>query len=399
MVEPTTWLTPSSGGTVSGSGFTPTNVVTHAGDYWFALSIESGGTAVAKIRYATDPAGSWGTATLPAAPTGYTTSQTTNGNYGVISDGTTYATFVTYSNGSTTKTRIIHATDPSATWTSYEYDATDVYQPRVMIYADGKFVMAGRSNVASPSPAFIGYCTTADGTWTFGTAYSETGYDISVLTGGTRFWSIGGIDYDGGTWVTLASRNDTSTWSIRSSASLTASWGTPTATFNSNAGHPLRYHAAGWWAAGDGLADSQITDSPSGTWSSLGSASVALDDLRGLAWGNGWWVAVGAKRPSAREPRITDLNSTGTPSGTYGTAIGAGAFTDPAGDVILRSVYHYGGTVVASSDYQGELRYSVVGVPFVATGPTYLRQRQSPVRTPSRIRPPQLRQRQRPEVT
>ena len=34
-----------------------------------------------------------------------------------------------------------------------------------------------------------------------------------------------------------------------------------------------------------------------------------------------------------------------------------------------------------------------------STGPTYLRQRQSPVRTPSRVRPPNLRQRQRPNVT
>lgn len=35
----------------------------------------------------------------------------------------------------------------------------------------------------------------------------------------------------------------------------------------------------------------------------------------------------------------------------------------------------------------------------VASTTTYLRQRQSPVRAPSRIRPPQVRQRQRPEVT
>jgi hypothetical protein len=399
MAAPDTWFAPSSGGTISGSGFTPTNTVSHAGDYWFALSIESGGTAVAKLRYATDPSGSWGTATLPAAPPGYTTSQATNTPYGVVYGGTVYATFVSYSNGSTSKVRILHTGDPTGTWNAYEYDATDVYVPQAMTYADGKFVLAGRADVASPRPAFIAYSTTANGTYTFGTAYSSTGYDPSVLTGGgTRFWLINGIDFDGTTWVTKAQRNDSTQGAFRASTSLTASWGTPTATWNSLGGAPLVYHDNGWWTSGDGLADVQYSNAPASSWSSMGSASVRLDDLRQMVWANDYWAAVGAWRTSYREPRVHTLGATGSPSGTYGTAVGNAGFTDPATtDVILRSIHHYGGTVVASSDYRGELRYCTVGLP--ATGPTYLRLHQSPVYTPSRVRGVDLRNRQTPRIT
>ena len=49
---------------------------------------------------------------------------------------------------------------------------------------------------------------------------------------------------------------------------------------------------------------------------------------------------------------------------------------------------------------RGGFRLVFYGVnPVVGTTSTYMRQRQSPVRAPSRNRPPQVRQRQRPEVT
>jgi hypothetical protein len=52
---------------------------------------------------------------------------------------------------------------------------------------------------------------------------------------------------------------------------------------------------------------------------------------------------------------------------------------------------------VAYQSYLGN-GYAVYGPATPTVTTTYLRQRQSPVRSPSRVRPPVVRQRQRPEV-
>lgn len=87
-------------------------------------------------------------------------------------------------------------------------------------------------------------------------------------------------------------------------------------------------------------------------------------------------------------------------TGTLSTvATSAYIGTGGNGNFSVGAVWVDASTVVIGADSSASVTWSAWTVTAVSTGPTYLRQRQSPVRTPSRVRAPQLRQRQRPETT
>lgn len=383
MVAPATWSAPASGGSLASS--TSIGVVSYANGYWFALTRSFTASTAPVLRYATNPAGTWSTATLPAAPVGYTSVYAFDQNNGVISDGTTFAFLATYNNGSATKYRVVYATDPSGTWSSHEFDATDTYRATALWFANSTWVLVGTYSGASPQPAFIGTCSTANGTYSWNTSLATTGYD----TTGAVSWTIRDVAFDGTTWVTIADPSTTTTDVGRYSTSLTSGWATPSGlTFTAGAaGRRLRTASNGYWMALDyATGDGKLlyTATPSGTWTSVDDSTIGFTQyLMCAEFGADYWVVVGGHLSGGYDqPDIAYTASTGAPSGTWTQA--TSGFTTPAStDVYVMSVAYGSGYFVALSTYLGELRWCNTSPPVGprrrAIGTSYhLRQRQTP---------------------
>jgi glycosyltransferase A (GT-A) superfamily protein (DUF2064 family) len=135
------------------------------------------------------------------------------------------------------------------------------------------------------------------------------------------------------------------------------------------------------------------SDTPSVTPADIARAFHALgaaDAVFGPARDGGYWLIYGANTGPVESVSYVQAS---TPASTYATAT-TGMASPP-----ITGAHDGAGYFVIGGDASGELRWSFASTPTPpATGPTYLRQRQSPVRSPSRVRGPQLRQRQRPEI-
>jgi hypothetical protein len=211
--------------------------VSHAGSYWFSATPGSG--ASLSLRYSTSATGPFVEATLPAEPSGYDLYNVVIQKGVVYGDGT-YAFLVAYYDApSTIKYRVLHATDPAGTWSSYEWDSTDDYICYCFAFLDGLFIIGGYYNDgASPYPAFIATCATADGTYTINTSAATTGYDISVPTGSPAFWFVSDIAFDGTNWVSIGLIGGTA--GVRTSTTLTSGWSNPGPSVSSPAAFPLQ---------------------------------------------------------------------------------------------------------------------------------------------------------------
>lgn len=402
MAGPEQWTSPSSGGTVALS-YSPYNVITKAGSYWFAVTASGDPSETASVRYATNPLGTWGSAAWPAGPTGATSRQYVNRNTGVVYNGGQYAYLAIYANSTNTtiRYRVNYATDPAGTWSSYEFDATNTYVPTTFAAGEGYFAIGGYYAGSTPQPAFIARSTAANSTYTFGTATSDTGYDLADVSGGspTR-WNLTSLIYDGSQWISAAYGVNISgsvEERLRSSTSITGTWGSATTPaggfgnsgdtlFSGNGYTLVRYPSTGGYYYASSL---------TGTWTFLSSSSTGLPTWNGgIAYGNGYWVAAGARLVGGVAKPTIAFQSGASPAATYTYA--TATFGTPSYDAYCVHAAYADGFYVAGSDYFGEL---LVAGAALATGPTYLRQRQSPVHAPSRVRPVQLRQRQRPETT
>ena len=93
------------------------------------------------------------------------------------------------------------------------------------------------------------------------------------------------------------------------------------------------------------------------------------------------------------------------PSYLYTVDVNAGDYLESASDTNVAPGANLNTQTYAGRNYfvwteaNAPNQIRVWSLTYAATGSTYLRRRQSPAYTPSRVRPPQLRQRQRPEVT
>ena len=406
MTAPGTWSVPSSvtksfpaSGPTERRGFGTTS---YCNGYYFGFVMGDAVTSPARsaevfMRYATDPTGTWTDITVPAAPATYTPNVSGAWSYQhtnrVYCDGTTYALLVQYRNTGTGafKHRIWYATSPSGTWTSYEFDATNTYFAQSFGYSGGTWYMSGFTNA---SGAFIGTASSPSGTWTFSTASGTTSYSNA-----NSF--IQSVAYNGTHWVHAG--NDGTTAKIKTAPAVTGPW---TTRVSGNTGiYSVRAHPGGYCtvvaAANSGFNDDLVyyADDPTGTWSTLVTADHGMTFTSDIASsGNGWAVAGAA----SGAPAVSYLDGS-SPAGTYtagtfspalGTAdagmmqtlaIGPGHWT-MAGEVRVS-----GGTPIYN-----EIRYFTI--PTVTTTTAYLRQRQSPVRAPSRVRGVDLRARQTPII-
>jgi hypothetical protein len=362
------------------------------------------GASNAEVRYASDPTGTWSSATIPAIPSG-TTTVTPDSPYRMSFDGTYYAMCISYWTAfSTIKSRVIYATSLGGTWTAYEFDSGNTYVPHDFAYLNGEWVMAGYSLGSNPRPAFIGTCATPMGTWSFDTSSGGTGLDPSGLSSGDG-WQIYRIGYADGDYVHLYDQITGSGVGLKTSTSLSSGWTDPT-----SAPAPSTYaynvyfltHANGHWMAqailnADGKPYLAYASDPTGTWSTVTPTNLGLNAtsrlVQGAAHDGTNYVLAGGESGTVYS---SYLGSTGSPAGTY-TTVTSGL----AGDMTCDVVYHDPRHVTVQRT--GAIRYSN-SIPFptpTPDGPTLLRQRQSPKRAPSRISTavPDLRQRQTPRIT
>jgi hypothetical protein len=381
MPSPLTWSTPPSGAETAvdvGTGFT---YVSKAGDYWFALTDDNNNTGgtLPIVRYATDPAGPWSTATIPAQPSGYTSSAALTSMHGVVHGDGYYAFAVRYSTllGDVTH-RILYATDPGGTWSDHQYDSTEYHWISDFIHDGSTFIAVGRKRVGNPQPAFISTCATPGGTWAFNTSAATTGYDISTLSGSGSYWEIGSIDFDGTTYVTSATARSSSanTYTARYSTALTSGWAEPSGPPTADYIELVRVHPNGYWTGtNDATTTIHYAADPSGTWSSVSLSSVAKY-VDNVGYDGGAWVATGGKDVSGfTQPAMFYLVGSGSPDGTY-TEITGTTFSAVNGQEVY-GIAVESGLWVAASSYYGQVRYSRVQSPSAGRSPR-LRVRQTP---------------------
>jgi hypothetical protein len=94
----------------------------------------------------------------------------------------------------------------------------------------------------------------------------------------------------------------------------------------------------GYWVAVGAAGQVRYATDPTGTWSAASSPGFGLDDVHGVAYGNGYWVAAGS---AARLRYATD------PTGTW-SAVAAHGFSGT--DVVFRVAYGGGHWVAAGFD-------------------------------------------------
>lgn len=397
MAFSTTFAAPSSlpTATSSSQGF---NRVSYAGGYWFSLTRAAASDTI-QLRYASDPTGTWTLATLPSAPVGYTDYNAPGFNRGVVHKDGQWAFLNAYGNGSFAYVlRMVYATDPTGTWSTATLDpGTTTDGLPVFNTAGTVFVAGGATSTANN--AWLGYGTSITGTWTIGTTSTATGYDPA-----TRDWIVADIEYGNSLWLTTAydATNGTA-GTIKYASSFTAAlagggWSSiADTTFGTASITSLRYQSNGVWTAVVSKSELAYSSDPTGsTWSRVSSGTLGLSRVWDVVYNDNLWLVSGARTIGGFLVPTLQYCTGATPTGPF-TLVDDDGWSYVSGtDAIGQSLAMSSNRWLASTTYGNN---SVSWWDQPATNPTYLRQRQSPVRAPSRVRPVQLRNRQRPEVT
>jgi hypothetical protein len=372
------WATPS-GDSTSGAGTdTYGSVVRASSTLWLALTQTSSSTI--SLRASEDDSGSWSTISLTAAPTGYTTSISI-ANPGIVV-GDTYVAFVVL------------------------YEGTSGYQTAVF----------RRTISGTPTASWSRLLFTANRFRGFGLTWDGTGW---LIAGN---FAIPGITYDA-THAYISASNPGGTW--QTSGVFTPAGSTSPAIMRSIAysSSLSRYAAIGVNSGGTTVAGYTGTArSTSVSWTS----ATPVSGLDRVQWVNGYFVAVGAASSSFAYSSDGITWSSHTPSGSLGNVYGiahnatlglwllstdaglaysstlTGTYTleslasiGISGALLASVLSPDGDEALALGSSTGLLRFSPGQS---ATAPRLLRQRQSPKRTPARVRGVDLRQRQTPFI-
>jgi hypothetical protein len=340
--------------------------VSRTNQYWFAMSIDSGGGAPT-VRYASTLGGTWSTASIPQPSGSYTIQYGTPTRHGVVYGLGVYAFVVSYRDSGTTGTEtwVIRATNPSGTWTASRVTTSNNLLVNDMIFVNGALVCVGRG-VTSNNP-FSAYSYNPT-TWTLYNTLARTGYDP------TQDYRIESMGWDGVRYMTVATGpggTDTARFGVNY---YTQTWSTPT-NFPTGLGtmKSLKFHKyAGIWTISDQLNTNYYWTYGGGatapnTWYQLDSSSTGMADASmDLAYGKGYWIASGNVLNGSFNdvPRLAYLYSpSGSPVGTY-TEITQDGFPDrPDSSMRAWSInYHNSRFITATSGY-GDVAYSVAESP------------------------------------
>lgn len=385
---------------------------------WLQTNEDSTSTRVLQVYYSSSVTGPWSLAT-PYTPVGADSINSLATD--VAYDGTHFAAVMSgVIDGVDVEDSawVVYTTDVAGSWSKISAATGTVvaspfeaisYFAQTIAYADGYWVIAGHRNrftAGAVFTPFIAYATSVTGTWTV--------VNDPAGTGEGRGFHIG---YAGGKWI-FPIYDDFSTYSQLRVFTASTPGGTwtecssfPTCYAQTNyAGAvdtPIRSvngHAA--FAASNRYGSTALSDDPdnrlfyasdpTGTWSEvtptdLGYSSYTVsggpltgDSLADVAYVGGQWV-IHASTSTFYGSQASGLAVSTSPAGPY-TKI-----TDS--DLALMD---YGR--IALSPTRVAVGSWYVYWADLATR-TFLRQRQSPVRSPSRVAPPNLRARQTTYIT
>jgi len=379
MVAPETWSTPSG----SATGHSGPQLVDHAGDYWFVTDYDTATPDHWLIRYSSLASGSWATvADLAADGNNLGPYESMRVSY----DGTYYAALVPNPTGTS---YIAYTTDPTGSWSTATHGSA-IYAGASMEYTGSEWVMTG-ANTSTNHP-MIGTASDFLGTWTYDSTDAGAGG-----TGGSAATRGFYIAYGGGYYV--LGIYTAGAYRVKYATSPTGPW-TECALTGFTFGNPEAFHQfryidslALWVGIAYNTSATEyefVYGSAPDSWTAVSSASVPITDIYSLMYGNGYWVATG--RSGTLRAQMAYLRAE-TPTGTY-TSISPTGYASTS-NLYPNSVDFHDGRFVVAARLTGEIRYSNYVAP---PGPTYLRQRQSPVRAPSRVSGLDIRSRQTPII-
>lgn len=355
------------------------------GDYWFVQALSTDRTT-GYIYTASDPRGTWSEVMSLARGNQFEWLR------GITYDGSTYRALALGNDtfGGAVSLREFHTTDPSGSWSTASPTLSITYDFDVFQLVNGDYVI----NEESPDWSFA-YASDPAGTWTRDseTVASNRNTFSTFYDGGTYYQHRGGTV--GGESYLYSASALTSTWG---SAVTFAEWPTGVGLNNVEHNDGARQMTDGRYAFLS-TTSVYVSDStnPAGAWSKTTLSTLGITGIPKRYWyRDGVWTFL---TNNSGTNRVWYLTGTDTPTGTASYA----TLNSSASDLSY-GIWESGGefiTGVGTND-TGYI-YGLSGGAYVwpsvpTTGPTFLRQHQSPVRTPSRVRPLQLRQRQRPEI-
>lgn len=345
---------------------------------WLAAGYQNG---TVSIFHTTDPRS---TAWATVGSVAYT--GTPNVFWEIVNTGSEYA-FLTYQSSGTPKHEIVYASSPTGTWSTQTIGTVSAGE--VLSYANGYFVIGGQRQVSgSLYKSHIWYSSSITGTW--------TGVDVSANT--TGVWNGGPVRYENGYYYALIA-NGSNARVLYRSTSLSGTWSSYyefTGYQRNGAYQSFDKYNDKWvvtfYKSGTNeqyIAYADTLDAASWTYYNIqadvsGFTTVPTD----FAYGGGYYVIVG-EAPSG-SVGVAYSTAIGGPytQGSAGTGYSAGiAYNDLEFVMLTR----YGVKCMTGG--------ALPPPPPVTPTYTYLRQRQSPVRTPSRVRGVDLRARQTTFIT
>jgi hypothetical protein len=347
------------------------------GGQWFASGYRTGNNDF-EVYHSSDPrVGAWTRVGL------YDGASTTDARRDIIFDGTNYiAPFVT---GNPATHHVLYATDPAGSWTAHQMtDITNAFAHPQFTLINGYYCWAG-ANRPTPTGS-IWYSSSLTGTYSHNT-------DSGV-------YECKSIHYQGGSYYTLAVPDNTSDNPvIRTASSISGSWSTVT-TFTGYRLRPvasikyLKQQSNGLWTllvSNPSESEHYVfwtDDLSSSTWDGPHEISADLTTFSlppySLTYGGGYWVVVGVSSSGAVVGYATAIDGPYTAASITSSASG-------------RDVVYYD-REFALTDNQKIFMMTGGALPEPTTAPRLLRQRQSPKRTPARVRGVDLRQRQTPFI-
>ena len=370
----------------SGTSECEINCITYANGYWVVGGrYYNGSTSYARIAYAIDPAGPWTTKDLWSDTKGNSAIYciTYANGYWVV--GGQYYKSGTGSGayGSYYYARLACATSLTGTWTTDDLIGSTGGTSRVycITYAEGYWVIGLGVSGLKQAKVWYSNSTSPLGAWTvalqWGTA-NATGYSYaSCITYANGYWVVGGKSYDGNTsyaQVHYATTPDSS-WYGKSL------WSTTTEHYADNMASCIIY-TDGYWVIGGGYpwisetARIAYSTSLDGTWTIQDLWSVSLEEeyfpaVHGITRANGYWVVCGigsvysssGNTYYAKIAYSTSLDGTWTIqdlwSGTGENALNCIAF---ANDNFVTAGMYYDG-----STYYARIAYTNDGVNFAVS--------------------------------
>lgn len=283
--------------TVAKSGNT-INAITYSNGYWVATGLcRNNSGSSARIAYATSPGGTWTTKDIWSN----SATRATFNSIGTIYFDSSSKYWVVggcYDTGSNNYARIAYTTSLNGTWTTKDlWNNNYGASVNCIIHANNYWVLGGQ-NRGSSKGATLAYCTTLSGTWTIKYMWGEKSQrsdSIKSIAYNGNYWVVGGcythVDSSGSYGMIAYATSPGASWTTKTL------WGETTGGSSSYEINSLAYGDGYWVAVGknDDISYMAYATSPGANWTTKEVFNDTRHDdvMTCVANINGYWVATG----------------------------------------------------------------------------------------------------------